>query len=87
VGIEYLARDVLTVTVKRSDSKNRLAEPALIIACKVQKQVLQTMLLPAFLYQTGDHLTAMQGQRSRRVLLRRCLQTNGLYSHFSLRDD
>ncbi|MEE9319135.1 MAG: hypothetical protein V3U76_01700 [Granulosicoccus sp.] len=87
MGVEYLARSVLPVTVKRSDSKNRLAEPALIIACKVQKQVLQTMLLPAFLYQTGDHLTAMQGKRSRRVLLRRCLQTNGLYSHFSLRDD
>lgn len=87
VGIEYLARTVLPVTVIRSDSKNRLAEPALIIACKVQGLVMQTMLLPAFLYQTGDHLTAMQGKRSRRVLLRRCLQTNGLYSHFSLRDD
>lgn len=63
-----------------------VGENALIIACKVQRTVMQTILLPCYLYQSGDRLTASQGGRSRRVQLRKCLQTNGLFSQFSLTD-
>ncbi len=61
-----------------------VGENALIIACKVQRTVLQTMLMPAYLYQSGDRLTATQGGRSRKVQLKTCLQSNGLFSQFSL---
>lgn len=63
-----------------------VGENALIIACKVQRTVLQTMLMPPYLYQSGDRLTATQGGRSRKVQLRKCLQSNGLFSQFSLID-
>jgi len=42
-------------------------------------------LLPPYLYQTGDQLLAAQGVKSRRILLHQCLQTNGLFSQFSLK--
>jgi len=101
IGIEFLARTILPVHVLReeltdtSDSIEPLAwnekdigltENALIVACKVQRTVLQTMLLPTHLYHTGDKLTVTQGERTRRVQLRKCLQTNGLFSQFSLVD-
>jgi len=63
-----------------------VGENALIIACKVQRTVLQTMILPSFLFQSGDRLTARQGGKSRGVQLRKCLQANGLFSQFSLID-
>lgn len=63
-----------------------VGENALIIACKVQRTVLQTMLMPSYLYQSGDKLTATQGGRSRKIQLRKCLQSNGLFSQFSLID-
>lgn len=63
-----------------------VGEDALIIACKVQRSVLQTILVPSYLYQSGDRLTASQGERSRKVQLRKCLQANGLFSQFSLMD-
>lgn len=100
IGIEFLARSILPVRVLREDislSTTNSSEPdvnadigvgenALIIACRVQKTVLQTMLVPSYLYQTGDKLTASQGDKSRRVQLRKCLQTNGLFSQYSLVD-
>ena len=63
-----------------------VGENALIIACKVQRTVLQTMLLPSYLFQSGDRLTARQGGKSRGVQLRKCLQANGLFSQYSLID-
>ncbi|MFK7856472.1 MAG: hypothetical protein AB8B79_20325 [Granulosicoccus sp.] len=63
-----------------------VGENALIIACKVQRTVLQTMIMPSFLFQSGDRLTASQGGKSRGVQLRKCLQANGLFSQFSLID-
>lgn len=63
-----------------------VGENALIIACKVQNAVLQTLLTPSYLYQPGDKLTASQGGRSRKMQLRSCLQSNGLFSQYSLVD-
>jgi len=63
-----------------------VGENALIVACKVKNNVLQTILTPSYLYQAGDRLTASQGGRSRKMQLRNCLQTNGLFSQFSLVD-
>lgn len=63
-----------------------IGENALIIACKVQSTVLQTIILPSFLFQTGEGLTARQGGKSRDVQLKKCLQANGLFSQFSLVD-
>lgn len=102
MGVEVLAVSVLPVSVTRNrqtdtggqsqafnplDEQSRaVGENALIIACKVQRAVMQTILLPCYLYQSGDRLTASQGGRSRKVQLRKCLQTNGLFSQFSLTD-
>jgi hypothetical protein len=69
-----------------SDQDIGVEENALIIACKVKNTILQTMLTPSYLYQSGDRLTASQGGRSRKMQLRNCLQTNGLFSQFSLVD-
>ena len=102
MGVEYLATSVLPVSVTRDTLFNRdtsdslypldddepesIGENALIIACKVQRTVMQTILMPSYLYQSGDRLTASQGERSRQVQLRKCLQANGLFSQFSLTD-
>lgn len=63
-----------------------IGENALIIACKVQNTVLQTMLLPSFLYHSGDKLLAVHGGRRREVRLHKLLQSNGLFSQYSLTD-
>lgn len=102
MGVEYLATSVLPVSVTRNilfnhettdpsyslddDEPESIGENALIIACKVQRTVMQTILMPSYLYQSGDRLTAAQGERSRQVQLRKCLQANGLFSQFSLTD-
>lgn len=99
MGVEILAISVLPVTIVRQRSpqaaelpdvlpgpQRDVSENALIIACKVQRTIMQTILLPCYLYQSGDRLTASQGERSRRVQLRKCLQSNGLFSQFSLAD-
>ncbi|ASJ70148.1 hypothetical protein [Granulosicoccus antarcticus] len=102
MGVEYLATSLLPVNVTRNTLINRhdidqmaadavqepesVGENALIIACKVQRTVMQTILMPSYLYQSGDRLLASQGDRSRQVQLRKCLQANGLFSQFSLTD-
>ena len=103
MGVEFLARSILPVSVIRVDLEpepDRVLQPAgqaeqhdigvgenaLIIACKVRRTVLQTMILPSYLFQSGDRLTARQGGKSRSVQLRKCLQANGLFSQFSLID-
>lgn len=63
-----------------------VGENALIIACKIQRTLLQTIVLPSHLYLSGDRLIASQGSRSRKVQLKKCLQSNGLFSQFSLTD-
>ena len=94
LGFEYLARGVVPVSVRASDSDGTVTENALIIACKVQQSVVQTVLLPPYLYEVGEQLVATQvttqttargttrSNRSRRLRLQACLQTNGLFGHF-----
>ncbi len=65
-------------------SAETIAENALIVACRVNAQVLQTILLPSYLYNNGDKLIASQGGRTRRIQLRNCMQSNGMFSQFSL---
>ncbi|MFT5896085.1 MAG: hypothetical protein ACI8VW_002968 [bacterium] len=74
------------LSTQHSDRDIGVGENALIVACKVKNTILQTMLTPCYLYQSGDRLTASQGGRSRKMRLRNCLQTNGLFSQFSLVD-
>lgn len=86
IGVEFLANGVLPIGVSRSHSDDIVADDAMIIACKVKKSVLQTILLPAFLYQPGDRLTVTLSGKSRQLKLNQSLQNNGLFSHFSLQD-
>lgn len=86
IGVEFLAKGVLPVGVSRTHSDDIIADDAMIIACRVKESVLQTILLPAFLYQTGDRLTVTLSGKSRQVKLKQSLQNNGLFSHFSLAD-
>lgn len=87
IGIEYLAKGALPIGISRTDSDDIVADDALIVACKVRDKVLQTILLPSYLYQTGDRLTVTLKGKSRRVVLHKTLQSNGLFSHFSLIDE
>lgn len=82
LGLEYLARGVLPVSIRSPDTDTAVSENAMIIACKVQQSIVQTILLPPYLYEVGEQLIATQGSRSRRLRLQTCLQTNGLFGHF-----
>ena len=82
VGIELLARQAMPVTISREDDVGAAPEQALIVACRVGGRNLQTLLVPAYLYRTGDRLRAVRRGRSRRLELARCLQVNGLFSHY-----
>ena len=82
IGVEFLARQAMPVTISREDDAGAAPEQALVVACRVQGRTLQTLLVPAFLYQTGDRLRAGRHGRSRRLELVRCLQVNGLFSHY-----
>ena len=82
LGIEYLARGVLPVVVARADAGSPVSENALIIACKVQRSTVQTILLPPYLYEVGERLVATRGSRSRTLGLQARLQGNGLFDHF-----
>ena len=100
VGVEFLARTVMPVYVTRGSrqlmadkmravdvsDRTEVREHALIIACKVKNVVLQTILLPSYLYQASDKLVAAQGNKSRNVILHKCLQSNGLFTQYSLID-
>ena len=85
-GVEYLAKGVLPVGISRTHSDDIIADDAVIVACKVKDTVMQTILLPAYLYEPGDRLTVTLGGKSRTVKLNNSLQNNGLFSHFSLVD-
>ena len=82
VGVELLARQAMPVTISREDDAGAAPEQALIVACRVGGRNLQTLLVPAYLYRTGDRLRAVRRGRSRRLELARCLQVNGLFSHY-----
>jgi len=85
-GVEFLAKGVLPVGISRTHTDDVVADDGLIIACKVKDAVLQTILLPAYLYQVGDRMTVELNGKSRNVKLQQSLQSNGLFSHFSLTD-
>lgn len=82
VGVEFLAHQAMPVTIAREDDASAAPERALIVACRVSGRTLQTVLVPAFIYQAGDRLRAMRDGRSRRLELVRCLQVNGLFSQY-----
>jgi len=88
LGVEYLAKGILPVAVTRANhitsEQASIADEGMIIACKVKDRLMQTILLPAYLYQTGDTITATQKDQTRRLKLVQSLQNNGLFSHFSL---
>ena len=88
LGLEFLAKGVLPVAVTRANhivnESAGIADDGMIIACKVKDKLVQTILLPAYLYQSGDTITATQNEQSRQLKLVQSLQNNGLFSHFSL---
>ena len=84
IGVEFLARQAMPVTIVREDDAGAAPEQALVVACRVGGRQLQTLLVPAFLYQAGDRLRATRQGRSRRLELARCLQVNGLFSHYAI---
>ena len=101
VGIEFLARSVMPVSITRGHrlvragmaemssaltNNSQVAENAIILACKVKDKVLQTILLPSYLYRPGDKLTASQNDKFRNVVLHKCLQSNGRFSQYTLVD-
>lgn len=86
MGVEYLAKGVLPIGIARTHSDDITADDGMIVACRVKDSILQTMLLPAYLYQTGDRLTVTLNGKSRQVKLNQSLQSNGLFSHFSVLD-
>lgn len=85
-GVEYLAKGVLPIGISRTYSDDIIADDALIIGRKSEQGVIQTILLPAYLYQSGDRLTATLNGQARNLILDQSLQSNGLFSHFSLKD-
>ncbi len=87
MGVEFLAKGVLPIGISRAHSNDIVSDNAMIIACKVKESVLQTILLPAYLYQPGDRLHVTLNGKSRHVKLNQPLQNNGLFSHFSLQDN
>ena len=88
LGVEFIARGVLPVSVARSDgssgNQRAIADDGIIVACKVRDKLVQTLLLPAYLYQSGDVIIATQKDQTRSLKLVQSLQNNGLFSHFSL---
>ncbi|MEE9334735.1 MAG: hypothetical protein V3U65_11675 [Granulosicoccaceae bacterium] len=88
LGVEFLAKGILPVAVTRANhivnDNIGIADEGIIIACKVKNKLMQTILLPAYLYQSGDTITATQNEQSRQLKLVQSLQNNGLFSHFSL---
>jgi len=84
IGLEFLAHAVMSVTLRREDDPDSAPEEALIIACRIGDRSVQSLLVPPFLYRSGDRLSIGQGMRSRRVELTRCLQLNGLFGHYEL---
>jgi len=86
IGLEFLAHAVMPVTLRHDDDPDSAPEQALIIACRIGERSVQSLLVPPFLYRSGDRLSIGQGERSRQVELTRCLQLNGLFGHYELGD-
>ena len=74
----------MPVEVTRDNADDGVADEALIIACRIEGKVTQTILLPGYRFQTGDRLTASQTDKHKRIKLGQCLQSNGLFSQFVL---
>lgn len=86
VGVEYLSKQVIPVELSRSNADEGVTDEGLIIACRINGKVTQTVLLPEYRFQTSDRLTARQKERSKAIKLGQCLQSNGLFSQFVLNE-
>ncbi len=84
IGVEYLSKQVIPVQLSRSNADEGVTDEGLIIACRINGKVTQTVLLPEYRFQTGNRLTARQKERSKAIKLGQCLQSNGLFSQFVL---
>lgn len=85
VGIGSMASAVMPVIVTRLEEAEAAPENAMVIAFRSGEKPIQTIIVPPFLYQSGDRLLAAQGDRVSRVELSRCLQLNGLFSQYELK--
>jgi len=84
IGLEYLSNGVVPVQLSRPNVDEGVTDEALIIACRINGKVTQTILLPGYRFHTGDRITAQQADRSKQLKLAQCLQSNGLFSQFVL---
>jgi len=75
---------VVPVQLTRQGVDKGVIDEALIIACRINRKVTQTILLPGYRFQTGDRVMATQAERSKQLKLAQCLQSNGLFSQFVL---
>lgn len=83
-GMENLSNEVVPVELTRDNAEDGVTDEALIIACKINGKVTQTILLPGYRFHTGDRLTASQASRKKQIKLGQCLQSNGMFSQFIL---
>ena len=84
LGIEFLSNGVIPVELTRSNADDGVTDEALIIACRIEGKVTQTILLPGYRFHTGDRLTASQSEKQKHIKLGQCLQSNGMFSQFVL---
>jgi len=85
-GMEYLSNEVVPVEITRDNAEEGVTDEALIIACRINSKVTQTILLPGYRFNTGDRLTASQTSRKKHIKLGQCLQSNGMLSHFVINE-
>jgi len=85
-GMEYLSNEVVPVEITRDNAEEGVTDEALIIACRINGKVLQTILLSGYRFNTGDRLTASQANKKKHLKLGQCLQSNGMLSHFVINE-
>jgi len=74
------------VEITRDNAEEGVTDEALIIACRINGKVLQTILLSGYRFNTGDRFTASQANKKKHLKLGQCLQSNGMLSHFVINE-
>jgi len=86
IGMEFLSNVVIPVELSRNNADDGITDEALIVACRIEGKVTQTILLPGYRFHTGDRLTASQVEKQKHIKLGQCLQSNGMFSQFVLNE-
>ena len=84
LGMEFISNVVMPVELTRDNADDGVTDEALIIGCRIDGKVTQTILLPGYRFNTGDRLTASQVEKRKQIKLGQCIQSNGMFSQFVL---